>query len=1003
MHNTDTKKQSILRKFKTRTLKNIWEEGENIFAENNIKNIFSLQKENSQTVYIKGEVKAHGKIYTPSLYYDLTKNYVEVFTCSCQHDKKGPCSHITALLISIVDKFYTKEKNTLDFKTLNSGTAVSFFKNFMKNNNITGSSYITFKIKISDDKKIFLTNFHILSSSRMKKIGFGQFFSKFFNSFLEKGTFTEYLEEKEYLNFEEHSYAFLNILENYFRYNRDKINEKRFFELPNFLLPSLLPLFPYLCQNYITKEKEPEILISLKNNFIVFEIKDFKKWKYLENDYLYYKDENNFIKFIFFPKYEIKKRFLNCFALNSHHTFCCSDINLETVVSALRKIAKIKFSDEIISKYYIPEKIESGILITGEDEGVSAAPVIVYDGRTKEQIEKTVLSDKNLESRLLKKAENYISRNTFLNRKAFPFYSNSSLFQFLSHDMLKTPPDFHILFNENMKDARFASGHITLENVLEGDKIKIKIISDTFSGREIAEIFQIFSKSRRKYYQLKNNSFLLVKDFDSLRLYWKLLCLNASYEEILKGEFYRPDIFYFYVNNISFNSMNMKNFIGNFSPEGFSLRDYQNYGVNWLLNMKAKNWSGILSDGTALGKKLEILTFLYLQNSKSRLPNLILTHDTLEIADWEKEVQKFYKNINYKIIDKVLKEEENTFLNFSKGEIIFTTYQLFAKNSSLFKKIKFENIILSKSEYLKDLKPSVFKHILKIKRNTAYALTNLPISFLINEIWWIISAAVPDYFPDFETFRERYFPKPNIKIKALIKHLFLRREKSSVEKELPQKIEKNIFFLLEKKQRKVYDAVLYKYKNSFNSSKNKKQIFYKTFYELKNIALIPLITALDTNDKTKYIKFKKVSEVFTALCKNRYKTIVISETPSFFKIKGRFFEKFFVEKIIDYDTSAKEIERLIEEFNKGKIDALFISSKVKLPKFKFYNVDAVIYTDPWHSENIEKYIENNGLKSIIIYNFYALDTIEEKIYKLKSEKNISNFNFSEDEILNFFE
>ena len=837
----------------------------------------------------------------------------------------------------------------------------------------------------------------------MKKIGFGQFFSKFFNSFLEKGTFTEYLEEKEYLNFEEHSYAFLNILENYFRYNRDKINEKRFFELPNFLLPSLLPLFPYLCQNYITKEKEPEILISLKNNFIVFEIKDFKKWKYLENDYLYYKDENNFIKFIFFPKYEIKKRFLNRFALNSHHTFCCSDINLETVVSALRKIAKIKFSDEIISKYYIPEKIESGILITGEDEGVSAAPVIVYDGRTKEQIEKTVLSDKNLESRLLKKAENYISRNSFLNRKAFPFYSNSSLFQFLSHDMLKTPPDFHILFNENMKDARFASGHITLENALEEDKIKIKIISDTFSGREIAEIFQIFSKSRRKYYQLKNNSFLLVKDFDSLRLYWKLLCLNASYEEILKGEFYRPDIFYFYVNNISFNSMNMKNFIGNFSPEGFSLRDYQNYGVNWLLNMKAKNWSGILSDGTALGKKLEILTFLYLQNSKSRLPNLILTHDTLEIADWEKEVQKFYKNINYKIIDKVLKEEENTFLNFSKGEIIFTTYQLFAKNSSLFKKIKFENIILSKSEYLKDLKPSVFKHILKIKRNTAYALTNLPISFLINEIWWIISAAVPDYFPDFETFRERYFPKPNIKIKALIKHLFLRREKSSVEKELPQKIEKNIFFLLEKKQRKVYDAVLYKYKNSFNSSKNKKQIFYKTFYELKNIALIPLITALDTNDKTKYIKFKKVSEVFTALCKNRYKTIVISETPSFFKINGRFFEKFFVEKIIDYDTSAEEIERLIEEFNKGKIDALFISSKVKLPKFKFYNVDAVIYTDPWHTENIEKYIENNGLKSIIIYNFYALDTIEEKIYKLKSEKNISNFNFSEDEILKFFE
>lgn len=633
MQNTDTKKQAILKKFKTRTLGEVWKEGENIFAENKIKNIFSLQKENSQTVYIKGEIKAEEKTYTPSLYYDLTKNYVEVFTCSCQHNKKGPCSHVAALLISIVNKFYAEEKNTLDFKTLNSRTAVSIFKNFMKDNNITGSSSIIFKIKITDDKKIFLTDFRILSSSKMKRIGFGQFFTKYFNCFLEKGTFEEYLEEKEYLNFEEHSYAFLNILENYFKHSRDKLSGKIFFELPKFLLPSLLPLFPYLCQNYIPKEKEPEILISLKNNFITFEIKDFKKWKYLENDYLYYKDENNFVKFIFFPKYEIKKRFLNYFALNSHHTFCNSDINLETVVTALKEIAKIKFSDEIISKYYVPEKIEGGILITGEEDGFSAVPVIVYDGRTKEQIEKTILSDKNLESRLFKKAENYINRNIFLNGKDFPLYKNSSLFQFLSHDVLKTPPDFHILFSENMKDARFISGHITLENVLEGDKLKVKIISDVFSNREIAEVFQIFSMSRRKYYQLKNNSFLWIKDFDAMKLYQKLSALNVSHEEILKGEFYRPDIFYFYVNNISFNSMNMKNFIGNFSPENFSLRDYQSYGVNWLLNMKDRNWSGILSDGAMLGKKLEILTFFYLQNSKDSLPNLILTYDVLEIAE----------------------------------------------------------------------------------------------------------------------------------------------------------------------------------------------------------------------------------------------------------------------------------------------------------------------------------------------------------------------------------
>ena len=37
MQNTDTKKQAILKKFKTRTLGEVWKEGENIFAENKIK------------------------------------------------------------------------------------------------------------------------------------------------------------------------------------------------------------------------------------------------------------------------------------------------------------------------------------------------------------------------------------------------------------------------------------------------------------------------------------------------------------------------------------------------------------------------------------------------------------------------------------------------------------------------------------------------------------------------------------------------------------------------------------------------------------------------------------------------------------------------------------------------------------------------------------------------------------------------------------------------------
>lgn len=995
----DTRKNSILKKFKARVLKNIWESGEKIFVENKIQNISSSQKENSPTAYIQGEAETEGNIYIPSLYYNLKDNYVEVFTCTCQHKEKGPCEHVAALFISIIDKFYLKDEDAIDLKSLNSNKIVLLLKNFIKENEAENFSSITFKMQITDDKKIFLTDFHTRENNFYKIFKLMKTFFVFLNSCFEKESFTKYFEEKICPNLDAPSRTFLNAAENYFRENKEKIPEKDIFEIPEFLFPAFLPVFPYLCQNYISKEKEPEIFIFPKEDFFTFEIKDFEKWDSLGNDYMFFKSSDNFFKIIYFPDCEKKRKILNQFIQSNNLAFHKDENSLGTVITALKKIIKVRYSEEIASKYYIPEKIEYGILITDKDDKIVMVPKVIYDGKTKEQIEKTVLADKILENKRFEDAVNFIEKYHFFKEKDY-YYSycnNFRLFNFLSNEILKTPPDFHVVFNEKSKNARFVSGNISLEAIEKNNKIKIKISSDTFTNEEIAEIFS--EHRNRSFIKLKNCSFLKVKNLDLLKIRHKVLSLNASYEEISAGEFYRPDIFSMFINGVSFTSMNMKNFIKDFSPDGFSLRSYQHYGVNWLLNMKSRNWGGILGDGAMLGKKLQILTFLYIQNFKNKAPNLILTHDMQEVFSWENEIKKFYKNINYKIIDNSLQKR----IDFSDGEIIITTYSLHKENFSFFKNVNFENLILSRGELLKNLNSSVFKTILKTKRNTSYAVTNIPINFLFYEIWWTVSAAVPNYFPELKVFNNNFsLPKRKI-IENAVAPLILRRDKKDVEKQLPEKLEKNIFFMLDTMQKKIYDALFSQYKNYFeNNNKTEKEKLYSAFEDLKNTALISFKTALDKFEEKNTEKEEKLFSLLLSLCKNNYKIIVLSEFPSLVRLENKNLSRVFSWDFIKEDTSFKNVGRIIEEFNDEKIDILVLYSKMDLSNFKFCDVDAVVYFDPWHNENLEKYIENSDSKKIINYNFYALGTIEEKIYKLKTEKNFLNCNFEKDELLEFF-
>ena len=242
-----------------------------------------------------------------------------------------------------------------------------------------------------------------------------------------------------------------------------------------------------------------------------------------------------------------------------------------------------------------------------------------------------------------------------------------------------------LLYSDDSKEIKYIEAEIFLNISKEKDMLKINISSDVLTSNEILETFHalFYLSGFSKYISLRNKSILYFKETDLRILKELFTTLKFTDQEILSGTFYRDIVYDFFLNNYSINNLNMKDYIANYAPEYHFLRKYQYYGTNWLLNMKRKGVGGILADGPKLGKKMQLLAFLEIQNRENQLPNLIIVHKE-DIESWKNNIEGFYKNLKYKIIDKNLSDEKEL-SDISSGEIIITTYSFLKKNIQFLK------------------------------------------------------------------------------------------------------------------------------------------------------------------------------------------------------------------------------------------------------------------------------------------------------------------------------
>lgn len=751
--------------------------------------------------------------------------------------------------------------------------------------------------------------------------------------------------------------------------------------------------------------------------------------------------------------------FINTTYIISENYFCkCDNTFKQYVLPALLKLLKcrnssISISENNFSKFYstviVPLQKYSYVII---DENITSIAVkkdllakVYIDSISKNSVvadlifcyddmclnalennDNTINENKYIVRDILR--ENYI--NKFILNCGFICKSNrymltgeKNIFNFINSKLNELIEICEVNVSDNFKKIKvkspssFSMGIKLLNNLIELDLNNLE-----FSLTELKKVLSDY-RMKKKYHRLKDGSFIKLENsyFDTLDNLDRDLDILSYLDDNNRDKVYLPKYKSINLedtlktcNNIDIDkSQEYKKILLDITsqkkinieiPDQLKdvLRNYQRTGYMWLKTLSEYGLGGILADDMGLGKTLQIIALL-LSEDNENLSSIVICPTSL-IYNWINEVEKFAPTITTMAVTGPKSQREEMIKNTNGFKLIITSYDLLKRDISLYSNMKFKYCILDEAQYIKNSYTQNALSVKKIDSYVRFALTGTPIENSLSDLWSIFDYVLPDFLLSYNKFKDK-FETPIIKenssdalekLHRLTEPFILRRLKTDVLKELPEKIEIISYAQMESKQKKLYLAELMKANNEFNDEiKNQG-------YERSQIKILALLTRLRqicchpslyienyTGDSA---KLNLCMQIVNDSIQGGHKILIFSQFTSMLSI----ISKQLIKQNIDYyeltgsTKSDKRIE-LIDKFNSDKTPIFLISLKAGGTGLNLTGADIVIHFDPWWNNSAQNQATDRAHRigqtnKVQVFKLITKDTIEEKIEILQNKK-----------------
>lgn len=224
------------------------------------------------------------------------------------------------------------------------------------------------------------------------------------------------------------------------------------------------------------------------------------------------------------------------------------------------------------------------------------------------------------------------------------------------------------------------------------------------------------------------------------------------------------------------------------------------------------------------------------------------------------------------------------------------------------------------------------------------------------------------------------------KLSKIVKPFVLRRKKSEVLKDLPEKEEINLLIELSGEHRKMYDAAALAVRQDKETQSNSIHAL-AALMRLRQIACSPKMINPTNVEGDKLCELRCI--LGNAIESGR-RMIIFSQFVELLSIV----QNLLKEEEISYqylDGQTKNRIEVVERFQNGTDPVFLISLKAGGVGLNITSADMVIHLDSWWNPSVENQATDRShrigqTKKVTVYRLIAKDTVEEKIQVLKQKK-----------------
>ncbi len=429
-------------------------------------------------------------------------------------------------------------------------------------------------------------------------------------------------------------------------------------------------------------------------------------------------------------------------------------------------------------------------------------------------------------------------------------------------------------------------------------------------------------------------------------------------------------------------------------PKGLhaDLRPYQVVGFKWLKMLSKYGFGGILADDMGLGKTIQVITYILseIEEKKENHPFLIVAPASL-IYNWNHELIKFAPSVENFVVAGTAEERMAMIQSVKSNQVLITSYPSFRQDADVYKKQEFSLLVLDESQMVKNYHTKTAQALRGLNIKKRFALSGTPIENKIEELWAVFQLIMPGFFPSIKQFKTL----PYEQVSKMIRPFVLRRLKKDVLKELPDKIETNLYSSMTKEQKTVYLAYLQRIQESVQKmsgddfKKNRIEIL-SGLTRLRQICCDPRLFLDDYEGESG--KLEQLKELLATAKESKKRVLIFSQFTSMLSI----IERELAEEGIDTfylsgQTKPKDRLEMVNRFNDGEKEIFLISLKAGGTGLNLTGADTVILYDLWWNPAVEEQAAGRahrlGQKKVVeVWRLIAEGTIEEKINSMQQEK-----------------